>query len=82
LIIWKDYQNHKKELSSIEDPNVFAEKFIETVMILHYMYSTLDTLFAKEVISKTEYETCIKILDTETQYLKELLVARITRYQK
>jgi len=76
-IIWKDYQNHKKELPNIEDPETFAKKFIETIMILHYFYTTIDTLFAKDVIDETTYQTATKILDTETQQLKELLVSRL-----
>jgi len=79
-VIWKDYKNRKKELPNISDPKQFAEKFVEAAMILQWLYTAIDTLFAKEMISKTEHETATKILDEEEEWLLELLTYKVSRF--
>jgi len=79
-LIWRDYVNRKKELPSIPYPKQFAEKFIETVMILQELYTAIDVLLSKEMISRNEYETAIKILNEEKEWLLELLTYKVSRF--
>jgi len=77
-VIWRDYVNRKKELSFIPYSKQFAEKFVETVMILHQLYVAIDSLYAAEKLSRNEYETAVKILNTEREWLIELLLHKLS----
>jgi len=77
ICIWIDYMNRKKELTSIIDPKLFSERFVEAIMILHQLYVSIDIMFSKNMISVIEYETARKILDTEKEWFINLLSYKI-----
>jgi len=75
-VVFRDYMNRKNELTRLSGEE-FAEKFVETAMVLHELYVAMDMLYAKNIINEVTYNTILKFLENEKKSLSDLLRSRI-----